>query len=80
MKNQLIKTAFTIIEQETNTDYRIVQAKKLIAQIKKDAGLFDYLKNPLISTIMSLLTPLMGSNYRIQSAVKLLLEALSEAI
>jgi len=76
----LIKNAFTLIESETELDsWRLLQSKQLIAEIKKEANLWEWLKNPMISTILSLLNPLIGKSFKIAQAVKLLLEGLSEA-
>ena len=74
-----IKTANQLIQSVDIKDYHFNQAKKMMAELDKKAGIFEYLKNPFISTIMSLLTPYIG-NYKVGQAVRLLLEALKESL
>lgn len=80
-KAALIKNAFQLIEEENElNDWNLIQAKKIISEIKREGSLWDWMKNPMISTILSLLNPLIGKSFKVASAVKLLLEALKEVI
>jgi hypothetical protein len=75
----IFKQAKSLLDGEDEClNWRLKQAKSLMVEIEKQAGLFDWLKNPMIQTVLSLLNPLIGKSYKISQAVKLILEAFKE--
>ncbi len=76
-----VKQAFLLVDEEKElNDWRFIQAKQLVEEVKKQGGFFDWVKNPMLSTVMNLLQPFIGKSYRVEQAVKLLLSALQEVI
>jgi hypothetical protein len=76
--NIYLKQANKLIEEENINDWRIKQAKALLAEVQKSSGLWDFIKNPMLSMVFNLLKPFVNTNYKIRQAVELLWEGLKE--